>query len=98
MEVEDEEDVGNFHTDPNFEADPPATNLPEKQQIMKCNIPRGTYHENVASHEGQEFSATSRKDDKQILELSLTILYVDIKVTRTIKGEDPVPTADKTLQ
>ncbi|CAH2236637.1 jg16472 [Pararge aegeria aegeria] len=31
-------------------------------------------------------------------ELSLPILYVDIKVTRKIKGEDPVPTVDKTLQ
>ncbi|CAH2096797.1 unnamed protein product [Euphydryas editha] len=26
--------------------------LPEKREIMKCNVPRGTYHENVASHEG----------------------------------------------
>lgn len=28
----------------------------------------------------------------------MPILNVDIKVTRKIKGEDPVPTVDKTLQ
>ncbi|CAF4878842.1 unnamed protein product [Pieris macdunnoughi] len=39
--------------------------LPEKREIMKSNVPRGTYHENVASHEGLELSATSWKDNKQ---------------------------------
>lgn len=55
--------------------------LPEKREIMKSNVPRGTYHENVASYEGQEFSATSWKDNKQVLLLST---YVGAEPADTI--------------
>lgn len=55
--------------------------LPEKREIMKSNVPRGTYHENVASHEGHEFSATSWKDNKQVLLLST---YVGAEPADTI--------------
>lgn len=55
--------------------------LPEKREIMKSNVPRGTYHENVASHEGLELSATSWKDNKQVLLLST---YVGAEPADTI--------------
>lgn len=48
---------------------------------MKSNVPRGTYHENVASYEGQELSATSWKDNKQVLLLST---YVGAEPADTI--------------
>ncbi|CAG4934580.1 unnamed protein product [Colias eurytheme] len=39
--------------------------LPEKKDILKPSVPRGSYDENVTTFDGVEFSATSWKDDKQ---------------------------------
>ncbi|CAH2088685.1 unnamed protein product [Euphydryas editha] len=43
MELEDEEDVGNFPTDPNLDADPPAANFAGNteysQEIMNLDTP-----------------------------------------------------------
>lgn len=50
-------------------------------ESLKSNVPRGSYHENVASHEGHEFSATSWKDNKQVLLLST---YVGVEPADTI--------------
>ncbi|CAG5058842.1 unnamed protein product [Parnassius apollo] len=59
MELDDEEDVVQRNRLGK------SCKLPEKREIMKSNVPRGTYHENVASHEGLELSVTSWKDNKQ---------------------------------
>ena len=48
---------------------------------LKSNVPRGTYHENVATFEGIEFSAISWKDNKQVLLLST---YVGDKPSETL--------------
>lgn len=55
--------------------------LPEKKEILKSDVPRGTYHENVASFDGIDFSATSWKDNKQVLLLST---YVGAEPAETI--------------
>lgn len=59
--------------------------LPEKKEILKSNVPRGTYNENVATFDGIEFSATSWKDNKQVLLLST---YVGSEPAETITRYD----------
>lgn len=59
--------------------------LLDKKEIMKSTVPRGTYHENVATFKGMDFSATSWKDNKQVLLLST---YVDCEPVDTITRYD----------
>lgn len=44
--------------------------LPDKKNIMKPEVARGTYHENVATYEGVDFAAVSWKDNKPVTLLS----------------------------
>lgn len=47
-----------------------ACKLPDKKEVLKTSVPRGSYEENVTTFEGVDFSAVSWKDNKQVLLLS----------------------------
>lgn len=47
--------------------------LPEKKDVLKTSVPRGSYSENVTNFEDVRFSAVSWKDNRQVLLLSTYI-------------------------
>lgn len=59
--------------------------LPDKKDLLKPSVPRGSYDENVTAFDGVEFSATSWKDNKQVLLLSA---YVGSEPLNTVKRYD----------
>lgn len=71
--------------------------LPDKKEVLKSTVTRGAYHENVATFEGMDFSATSWKDNKQVLLLSTyvgcepaeSITRYDKKIKRNIQVPCP---------
>ncbi|GBP28452.1 PiggyBac transposable element-derived protein 4 [Eumeta japonica] len=68
-----------------------------QKKVLKSTVTRGAYHENVASFEGMDFSATSWKDNKQVLLLSIyvgcepaeSITRYDKKIKRNIQVPCP---------
>ena len=48
----------------------PNCRLPDKKELMKTSIPRGTYEERVVHSDGVDFSATAWKDNKVVTLLS----------------------------
>ncbi|XP_050553076.1 piggyBac transposable element-derived protein 3-like [Spodoptera frugiperda] len=48
----------------------PNCRLPDKNTLMKTSVPRGTYEEKVAHHDGVDFSATVWKENKVVTLLS----------------------------
>ncbi|XP_052756520.1 piggyBac transposable element-derived protein 4-like [Galleria mellonella] len=48
----------------------PNCRLPDKKELMKTSIPRGTYEERVSHSDGVDFSATAWKDNKVVTLLS----------------------------
>nr|AGK25051.1 transposase [Chilo suppressalis] len=57
--------------------------LPSKAEVMKSNVPRGDFVENISSYEGTPITTVSWKDNKQVILLS------------TYVGADPIETIER---
>lgn len=59
--------------------------LPNKQEVMKTTIPRGTFDEYVTNYEGVDITTVSWKDNKQVV---LASTYVGAQPVETIERYD----------